>query len=118
MTTLADVALLNYYVLELSLRDVDPTPSDVIGWIDKGHLLDKMTERGLETGIDVSGFHLLFEGERGRILSENLESWANVADPSRKYGMSDDGPNGWHALLFGLIDQFYRPYGDEVAVTW
>jgi hypothetical protein len=118
MTTLADIALLNFYVLELSLHDTTPSPSDVIGWAERGELLTMMMERGDATGVDVSPVPHLFEGERGRIITESLESWANVADPSRKYGMPDDGDSGWHALLFGLIDQFYGLFGNAVEVTW
>lgn len=118
MTALSDVSLLNYYILQLSLADTKVSPSDILEWAEAGILFDKMVERGKATGVDVSSVPLHFGGERGRVLGDNLASWANVISPSRKYGMPSDGSNGWHALLFGLIDQFYGPYGKDVEVTW
>lgn len=117
--TIGKVAHLHHIVMDLALHDPEISPYEVLSACEDETIFDLILARGAASGVDVSSVAAMYSGgEPGRVLLGNLSSWANVIDVQRKYGMHSDGSNGWMALSFGFLDQFYALYAYDAQVTW
>lgn len=87
-------------VLQLAAKDpAPPTPSEVIGWAERGTLLDNVVERAKNAGVDASALIGLVGDSDRTVFAEQAGRWANAIDTERNYCLTWDGSHGWLALI-------------------
>ncbi|MHC2186916.1 hypothetical protein ACVLV4_002583 [Rathayibacter agropyri] len=117
MTTLRQYSHLNFVVLQLAAKpEAAVTTDDLLRALTERRLFALLHAAGARSGVDTSAIRELVEPEVD--IADALESWANVADLTRKYSddLAPNSPLGWLALAF-FINETIAQYGD-VDATW
>lgn len=119
MTTLSQYSLLNLLALQLAAKPAAAvTPAAVLDAMEERRLFPLLRDTASSVGADPTLIASLGSAEEEDI-SDYFESWANVADLTRKYSddLTDDSSYGWIVVSMA-INETLREYGSSVDATW